>query len=346
MAFLDNSGDIILDAVLTELGRQRMSEAGGNTTIVKFGLGDDEINYGTYDLAHPSGSAYYDLEIMQTPIFQATTATNANINYGLLKITDTSLLYLPAIALNDGKMAADGVSISRYVNMIYLCTNSETHDIVLSKTTSGTGPSALAGTANALIAADTATPFVVFESGLDTFEIAATSENRASYLVTPGLVDSTFTISADTRFITRVGSLTAGSFLRNDALNKIEQNLSLGYTTAVGTSDNLENYNSFTVRGINDEITEPATSGNDNTISAIKGPRGTLGGLNFDVPAELKTIAGGTVSRLFSQYGVVNSNLFATGRKFDYIDTTVYVMGDFSGATLQIPVRVIRYHGT
>ena len=76
MAFLDNSGDIILDAVLTELGRQRMSEAGGNTTIVKFGLGDDEINYGTYDLAHPSGSAYYDLEIMQTPIFQATTATN------------------------------------------------------------------------------------------------------------------------------------------------------------------------------------------------------------------------------------------------------------------------------
>ena len=43
MAFLDNSGDIILDAVLTEEGRRRM--AGGNFAITKFALGDDEINY-------------------------------------------------------------------------------------------------------------------------------------------------------------------------------------------------------------------------------------------------------------------------------------------------------------
>ena len=58
MAFLDNSGDIILDAVLTELGRKRLAD--GDFQILKFGLGDDEINYGTYDLSHPSGSAYYD----------------------------------------------------------------------------------------------------------------------------------------------------------------------------------------------------------------------------------------------------------------------------------------------
>ena len=48
MAFLDNSGDIILDAVLTELGRKRMSN--GNFTITKFALGDDEINYELYNL--------------------------------------------------------------------------------------------------------------------------------------------------------------------------------------------------------------------------------------------------------------------------------------------------------
>ena len=346
MAFLDNSGDIILDAVLTDVGRQRMAEAGGNSTIVKFGLGDDEINYGTYDLAHPSGSAYYDLEIMQTPVFQATTAINANINYGLLKLTDNSLLYLPTIALNDGKMATDGVSIARYVNMIYLCVNSDTHGKVLSDPTAGTGPSDLAGTSNALLAGDTSTPFVVFESGLDTFELAATSENRASYLVTPDLVDSTFTIMADSRLITRVGGLKAGSYLRNTSENAIEQNLRLGYSLTAGTSDNLENYNSFSVKGIDNGITEPSVSGNDNDISAIKGPRGTLGALNFDVPAELKTPAGGTVSRRFSQYGTVNSNLFATGKKYDYIDTTVYITGDFSSATLQIPVRIIRYHGT
>ena len=52
MAFLDNSGDIILDAVLTDIGRRRM--ANGDFSITKFALGDDEINYGLYDKNHPS----------------------------------------------------------------------------------------------------------------------------------------------------------------------------------------------------------------------------------------------------------------------------------------------------
>ena len=42
MAFLDNSGDIILDAVLTDLGRKRLAE--GNFRITQFALGDDEID--------------------------------------------------------------------------------------------------------------------------------------------------------------------------------------------------------------------------------------------------------------------------------------------------------------
>ena len=89
MAFLDNSGDIILDAVLTEIGRKRM--ANGNFTIVKFGLGDDEINYGKYNKNHASGSAYYDLEILQTPVFEANTGYNSGINYGLLSFTNPNL---------------------------------------------------------------------------------------------------------------------------------------------------------------------------------------------------------------------------------------------------------------
>jgi hypothetical protein len=71
MAFLDNSGDIILDAVLTDAGRQRMAR--GNFKITKFALGDEEINYGIYNSSHPSGSAFYDLEVMQTPILEAFT---------------------------------------------------------------------------------------------------------------------------------------------------------------------------------------------------------------------------------------------------------------------------------
>ena len=46
MAFLDNSGDIILDAVLTDLGREEM--AAGDFSVKYFALGDDEIDYSEY----------------------------------------------------------------------------------------------------------------------------------------------------------------------------------------------------------------------------------------------------------------------------------------------------------
>ena len=54
MAFLDNSGDIILDAVLTDLGRERLSRGDGSFRITKFALGDDEIDYTLYRNANSS----------------------------------------------------------------------------------------------------------------------------------------------------------------------------------------------------------------------------------------------------------------------------------------------------
>ena len=48
MAFLDNSGDIILDAVLTDTGRARLAKGDGSFRIAKFALGDDEVDYSLY----------------------------------------------------------------------------------------------------------------------------------------------------------------------------------------------------------------------------------------------------------------------------------------------------------
>jgi len=101
MAFLDNSGDIILDAVLTDTGRFRLAKGDGSFKIVKFALSDDEINYRLYNKNHPSGSAYYDLEIMQTPILEAFTNNTSTMNYKLLSIPRTNLLYLPVMRIND-----------------------------------------------------------------------------------------------------------------------------------------------------------------------------------------------------------------------------------------------------
>ena len=65
MGFLDNSGDIILDAVLTDHGRKLLAKGDGSFQITKFALADDEINYTLYNNSHSSGSAYYDIEIFK-----------------------------------------------------------------------------------------------------------------------------------------------------------------------------------------------------------------------------------------------------------------------------------------
>jgi hypothetical protein len=54
MAFLDNSGDILLDVVLTSVGRKRL--AAGTFKPVKYAFGDQEINYGLYDSTNTNGS--------------------------------------------------------------------------------------------------------------------------------------------------------------------------------------------------------------------------------------------------------------------------------------------------
>jgi hypothetical protein len=99
MAFLDNSGDIILDAVLTDAGRQRLSR--GNFKIVKFAFGDEEINYNIFNGSHPSGSAFYDLEIMQTPILEAFTNNTSLMKSKLITMTRNNILYMPIFKLNN-----------------------------------------------------------------------------------------------------------------------------------------------------------------------------------------------------------------------------------------------------
>lgn len=101
MAFLSNDGNIIIDAVLTDTGRARLAKNDGSFKISKFCLVDDCINYGSYNKSHPSGSAYFDLSILQTPILEAFTNNTSFGNSKLLTIARSNLLYLPVIMLNN-----------------------------------------------------------------------------------------------------------------------------------------------------------------------------------------------------------------------------------------------------
>ena len=102
MAFLDNSGDIILDAVLTDTGRLRMAQ--GVFRISKFALGDEEIDYGLYDKTAETARA--DIDILSTPVMEACTDNAAGLKTKLVTMTAKNLLHLPVIKLageNEGQ---------------------------------------------------------------------------------------------------------------------------------------------------------------------------------------------------------------------------------------------------
>lgn len=122
MAFLDNSGDIILDAVLTDTGRLRLAKGDGSFNITKFALGDDEINYELYDKNNASGSAYYDIEILQTPVLEAFTNNTSLLKSKLLSISRTNHLYLPEIRNN----ATEGIAPNTTNNIVSVAVDEAT----------------------------------------------------------------------------------------------------------------------------------------------------------------------------------------------------------------------------
>ena len=103
MGYLDNA-TVTVDAVLTKLGRERLSQ--GNLDIVKFALGDDEINYALYDTAHNLGSAYYGEAIERMPVLEAFTNDVSTLKYKLVTLPKNTQV-LPVITIAQSSATLD-----------------------------------------------------------------------------------------------------------------------------------------------------------------------------------------------------------------------------------------------
>jgi len=332
MAFLDNSGDIILDAVLTDVGRKRMAQ--GNFRITKYDFGDDEIDYGLYNKNHPSGSSYYDLEILQTPILEAFVKKAAVIDFPLLSYTRTDLLYLPVVKRNqlvDSSVAVTG-------GMVQIAVNSQTSEWIQANTS---------GSAYNLVAAAASGMHVVGEIGLDTSQLVATSANKTAYLVNPNLVDKMIEVQADSRLVNSVMGVRPTAYFRNASDGTEQVSMSpLQASTATSISPSLNNYNTYLVRTTDNAVTYNTISSATN-ISVISGPRAVAFALNFDVKSELKTLSTGVRDSIWSRLGRTDVEQYGSSNgKCDILDTTIYVKGSTTSATMQIPLRIMRYSGT
>ena len=123
MGFLDNStNNIILDAVLTDYGRQALAKNDGSFKISKFALGDDEIDYGI--ITKYGRTVGREKIEKNTPIFEAFTNQGLSLKYKLISLPKP-LLYMPNVTLttptvvelsttnSDGKTATLPITITQ-----------------------------------------------------------------------------------------------------------------------------------------------------------------------------------------------------------------------------------------
>ena len=105
MGFLNHStNNVIVDAVLTEKGRELLARSDRSFEISYFRLSDDEVDY---SLITKYGKVIGKEKIEKnTPIFEALTGEDTSLKYPLLNITNvTNLLHFPKI-LNISKLSS------------------------------------------------------------------------------------------------------------------------------------------------------------------------------------------------------------------------------------------------
>jgi hypothetical protein len=108
MGFLDNtSNNIILDAVLTDVGRQFLARNDGSFSVHKFALGDDEVNYNI--IAKYGRTVGKEKIEKNTPVFEALTNQSHSQKYKLVSISNPNLLRLPTLSLS-GDSSVDASS--------------------------------------------------------------------------------------------------------------------------------------------------------------------------------------------------------------------------------------------
>jgi hypothetical protein len=101
MAFLD-SQTITVDAVLTKKGRELLAK-NGDLNITSFALADDEIDYTLYEPNHPNGSAFYDIALRNTPVFEPLTDETQTMKYKLVTLNQ-GVTAIPVIAIAQDKI--------------------------------------------------------------------------------------------------------------------------------------------------------------------------------------------------------------------------------------------------
>jgi len=310
MAFLDNSGDIILDAVLTDTGRMRLAKADGTFKITKFALADDEINYGLYDKNNSSGSAYYDLQILQTPVLEAFTNNASSMKSKLLSIARKDLLYLPVLKLYDGTGYALNSGASAFIVLV--------DDSTVTSAIGSAGTSFNPGIIDGNTVGTDSTSIRV-DQGLDTTEISF------ALPIDPDLRETQYLVEMDNR----LGTLYSGGTDTTPATLSFidDDNIATYYLT--------ENTDTSFVKSLA-SVTNVTTGGGTN----IAGPRGSF--LNIKIASTMALKTNTFFMNVLGSSGTDTVQGGLTSGTYRFIDSILSVTGMTTGYRIDVPIRYVK----
>jgi len=131
MGFLQqDTNNIILDAVLTDTGRQLLARNDGSFSIIKFSPGDDEVDY---TLIQKFGRTVGQEKIEKnTPVFEALTNGAYAQKYRCISLSNPNLIRLPSLAL------AGGLGVDSTNNTVSIgTTTNKTRQLTVQQTIGG-----------------------------------------------------------------------------------------------------------------------------------------------------------------------------------------------------------------
>ena len=291
MGFLDNSGDIILDAVLTDHGRKLLAKGDGSFQITKFALGDEEINYTLYNINHPSGSAYYDISILQTPILEAFTDNAGSVKTKLISYNTMNLLHLPVVKLNQQATTTKMHSSGSFM----IAVDAETEGTTNNNNNNAVGYNGTNPVVGVIFGESlTGDNYIRLDQGIDSTEVSAKAT------LDPNLIEDSYVVQIDTRLgklASKAGDLVPEDYIDDDSI--------AFYTVDVGL-----------VAQITDE--------SNAQTQTIAGPRGTrlefkiASSIDLNTSTYLFNQLGGIATLEGQQVNYIDSMIRVTGMKTGY----------------------------
>tara|TARA_A100001011_G_scaffold392113_1_gene478972 strand:+ start:1716 stop:2789 length:1074 start_codon:yes stop_codon:yes gene_type:complete len=356
MAFLKSSDSIIIKAVLTDEGRKLLSR--GQFKISKFAFGDDEIDYELIDPDKLRTTDGYQPAINSTKLFEAYGDAQKNIQFGLNSF-DSGILYLSPKEKRDNPDHAHvmflpflktnnilGVSPTITGSLSYLSCNDETTE-ELNKINNF----------KFMTNTDLNSTKLVVESGLsgvdDPSRISATQKNKEHYILKKFLLDSEYFIYVDDRFIRNLVGLSPNSKFENFKSGEtiIRFLASAKEAVPVSLESEFDSYATYVLRTIPNNMYDWETS-EDSPSSRLhsvhENVRGSVLAFNPMLVDEMRTNSSSNTDFRFTKFGTTDKIIFSElpTTKFDYIDTTIYVIGSTTNTRVMIPLRIVRYSGT